>query len=202
VDTASLISFSIFAFVSAFTPGPNNIMLAASGANFGLRKTMPHIMGICAGFLSMVIAASFGLTTMFQAIPELVFIFKIAGGMFIVYLAWKIAIALPPEERPKLGKPLSFTEAALFQLINPKAVVVVISAISTYYSASSTPVQTSILIFTIFAFVTVTSTILWGYGGELLGRLLKKRTHFRIFNASMACILLITLLPIITNNLS
>ncbi len=202
METANLVSFSLFAFVSAFTPGPNNIMLAASGANFGLRRTMPHIMGICAGFLSMVIAASLGLTSMFQAIPELVITFKIGGTLFILYLAWKIATALPPEQRPELGQPLSFTGAALFQLINPKAVVVIISAISTYSNASANPVHTSIVIFTIFAVVTIASTILWGYGGELLGKLLKKPLHLRIFNASMACLLLVTLLPIIADNFS
>jgi len=176
-------------------------MLAASGANFGLRRTLPHIFGICAGFLSMVIAASFGLTSIFSALPQLLILFKIAGGLFIVYLAWKIATAAPQQDNPQVNQPISFTAAALFQLVNPKAVIVIISAISTYAGTSASPLQATILITSIFAFVTISSTLLWGYGGELLGRLLKKRTHLRLFNAAMAFLLLVTLLPVITDNL-
>lgn len=201
LETAHLLSFSIFAFVAAFTPGPNNVMLAASGANFGLRRTLPHIFGICAGFLCMVVAASFGLTSMFSALPQLLILFKIAGGIFIVYLAWKIATAAPQQDKPQVSQPLSFTAAALFQLINPKAVIVIISAISTYASASASPLHATILITSIFAIVTILSTLLWGYAGEILGRVLKQRNHLRIFNAAMACLLLVTLLPVITDNL-
>ena len=87
----------------------------------------------------MVVAASFGLTSMFSALPQLLVLFKIAGGIFIVYLAWKIATAAPQQDKPQVSQPLSFTAAALFQLINPKAVIVIISAISTYASASASP---------------------------------------------------------------
>jgi len=147
----------------------------------------------------MVVAASFGLTSMFSALPQLLVLFKIAGGIFIVYLAWKIATAAPQQDKPQVSQPLSFTAAALFQLINPKAVIVIISAISTYASAS--PLHATILITSIFAIVTILSTLLWGYAGEILGRVLKQRNHLRIFNAVMACLLLVTLLPVITDNL-
>ena len=93
MDLPTLLSFSLFAFVATFTPGPNNVMLAASGANFGFRASLPHILGVFAGFMTLVVAAGFGLASLFAALPALYDILKITSILFLLYLAWKIANA-------------------------------------------------------------------------------------------------------------
>ena len=93
MDSAPLISFATFALVAAYSPGPNNVMLAASGANFGFRRTLPHIFGILFGFCSLVVAAGLGLATLFVAIPWLYNVLKVMSVLFLLYLAWKIGSA-------------------------------------------------------------------------------------------------------------
>ena len=197
MDTANLISFTLFAFTAAFTPGPNNIMLAASGANFGLRRTLPHIFGIFVGFMGMVIAANYGLIAVFAQFPELILIIRTAGLIFIAYLAYAIATSAAPEHAPLSKKPFSFFTAMSFQLINPKAVIVVASAISAYAADAADPQTASVIIISLFAFVTLTSTVLWGYAGMQLGRLLQNATHLRLFNVMMAALLVISLVPVL-----
>jgi hypothetical protein len=110
MDLPTLLSFSLFAFVAAFTPGPNNVMLAASGANFGFRASLPHILGVFAGFMILVVAAGFGLASLFAALPALYDILKIISILFLLYLAWKIANAGRAETRHD-DRPLRFWQA-------------------------------------------------------------------------------------------
>ena len=125
MDLQTILSFTLFAAVSAFTPGPNNIMLAASGANFGFRASLPHILGISIGFISLVIGAGFGLANLFAAFPDLYDIMKIFSFMFLIYIAWRIGSAGHAQtQRP--SEPLRFWQAAVFQLVNPKGVSVII----------------------------------------------------------------------------
>ncbi len=132
MDSSTLIAVITFATVTAFTPGPNNLMLAASGANFGFRRSLPHILGIWVGFMSMFLAASFGLASLFALLPALYSILKVLSIMFLLYLAWRIATAGRAESKEK-DKPLQLWQAALFQVINPKGVSVIISTIFRLY---------------------------------------------------------------------
>ena len=97
MDSVNLIAFSTFAAIAAFTPGPNNLMLAASGANFGVRRTIPHILGITTGFLSLVVMGSFGLSGLFALFPQILEIARVLAFVFLLYLGWKIATSAPPE---------------------------------------------------------------------------------------------------------
>ena len=97
MDIASILGFSLFATIAAFTPGPNNLMLAASGANFGLNRTLPHILGITTGFLLLVLLACFGLASLFAALPNVMEAARWFSLLFLLFLAYKIATAAPPE---------------------------------------------------------------------------------------------------------
>lgn len=195
MDTASLIGFIIFASIAAFTPGPNNLMLAASGANFGLRRTLPHITGVTIGFVSLVILACLGLASLFATLPGVMEVARWFSLLFLLYLAYKIATAAPPEGVDTQTTPINFIQAVLFQTINPKAVIVIISSVTTYASQAESLYIATIFITLIFAFVTITSTLLWAYAGSLFGRLLKNRQHLRIFNFTMAALLVASLAP-------
>ena len=195
MDTASLFGFIIFAGIAAFTPGPNNLMLAASGANFGLRRTLPHITGVTIGFISLVILACFGLASLFAALPGVMEIARWFSLLFLLYLAYKIATAAPPEGVEVQTTPINFIQAVLFQTINPKAFVVIISSVTTYASQAESLYIATIFITLIFAFVTIAATLLWAYAGSQFGKLLKNRQRLRIFNFTMAGLLVASLAP-------
>ena len=195
MDIASILGFSLFAAIAAFTPGPNNLMLAASGANFGLNRTVPHILGITTGFLLLVLLACFGLASLFAALPNVMEAARWFSLLFLLFLAYKIATAAPPEGIEASSSPISFTQAMMFQTINPKAIIVIISSVTTYASQAENLFIATSLITLIFAFVTITSTLLWAYAGSLFGQLLKNRQHLRIFNFTMAGLLVSSLAP-------
>ena len=197
MDSVNLIALSTFAAIAAFTPGPNNLMLAASGANFGLRRTIPHICGVTVGFLSLVIMASLGLSSLFVFFPHLLDIAQFAGFLFLFYLSWKIATAAPPEGAETTASPLSFGTALLFQFINPKAFVVITSSVTVYVGRADNLILSTSVITAVFAVVTIMATILWTYGGTLIGHMLRDRRALRGFNFAMAGLLLFTLMPVL-----
>ena len=194
MDSSTLISLATFAMVTAFTPGPNNVMLAASGANFGFRRTLPHIFGILVGFCSLVLAAGLGLATLFAMLPWLYDLLKIISFLFLLYLAWKIGSAGRVTTKDK-DKPLSFVQAASFQLINPKGIMVIISSVSAYTStAENVGAEVTILLF-VFAIVTLCATCTWTVFGTGIAQLLTSHTRLRQFNVTMALLLVASLLP-------
>jgi threonine/homoserine/homoserine lactone efflux protein len=196
MDTNTLIAVITFATVTAFTPGPNNMMLTASGANFGFRRSVPHICGIVAGFSFLFIAASFGLVGIFIALPQLYGILKILSVLFLLYLAWRIATAGRAEGRNQ-DRPQSFWQAALFQLVNPKGVSVIISAVSAYTSGVENVTAEIIPLTLIFMATAIGSTIAWCLFGTAIARILTTRRRLRSFNVTMASLLVLSLYPII-----
>lgn len=189
--------FVAFATVAGFTPGPNNVMLTASGANFGFRRSIPHIAGITIGFSILVLAGGFGLAGLFTAVPALYSVMKVLSILFLLYLAWKIATAGRVATAQR-DKPLTLWQAAAFQMINPKGVAVIISAVSAYTTDTAGLMGQVLLLFVVFFTVTVGSTSTWCLFGTAIGKLFRKEKSLRIFNMFMAGLLIISLLPILT----
>jgi threonine/homoserine/homoserine lactone efflux protein len=192
-----LLAFALFAFVTSVTPGPNNMMLLASGVNFGFIRSMPHMFGISCGFFSLVLAVGFGLGAAFQAYPLLYTILRYVGATYLLYLAWKIATSGPASDAAgHEGKPQTFLQAALFQWVNPKAWVMAIGAISTY-----TPLQgyftNVVIISTVFALINAPSVCVWAGFGSLLRNALRDPFWLRVFNGVMAVLLVISLYPML-----
>lgn len=186
----------LFSTVAAFTPGPNNLMLAASGVNYGLKRTLPHISGVTIGFMLLILAAGLGLSRLFLAFPELHTILRILSVGFLIYLGWKIATAGPIEDATA-SKPLPFGTALVFQWVNPKGVTVTISTITAYTGASTTPYFDLSVIMVVFFATTLGSTLAWTVAGQIIGSFLKNERARRIFNYMMALLLVISLLPVI-----
>lgn len=191
----TLVALTVFAFVGSVTPGPNNVMVMVSGANFGLRRTMPHMFGIAIGFGVMIFLTGLGLSGVFRAFPVTLTILRWVSVAYLVYLAWKLATAAAPEGQAGRGRPLGFLGAALFQWVNPKAWTLAIATISAYLpDPRPGPALTAAVV---FALVCVPSTLVWAKLGEAMRHLLADRKRLRAFNVVMACLLLGSLLPIL-----
>ncbi len=192
-------AFLPFAVVSAFTPGPNNLLLAASGANFGVRRTIPHVLGIVSGFPLLVLAVGLGLGTLFQRHPEVHTVLKFGGAAFLIYLAWRIATAGHGTADTAPGRPLTFLEAALFQWVNPKAWIFAVSAIATYTTVGGRASVEIAVILAICVLVTIGSTIAWTGFGVGLNRFLRESPRMlRAFNVGMAFLLVLSIVPVVT----
>ncbi len=184
-----------FAFVSSITPGPNNLMLLASGANFGFRRTVPHMLGISLGHLLMIVLVGLGLIRLFEMYPTLHTAMKIASIAYLLYLAWKIANAAPPREGEAGGTPMTFLQAAAFQWVNPKAWFMALTAISVY--APETTLWAVVLVASAFASVNLPSVSTWTLLGVQMRRVLTNHVRLRLFNWTMAALLVGSLVLIL-----
>ena len=201
MDMTWLLSATAFAAAMSGTPGPNNAMVAASGATFGFRRTAPHMLGIAAGFPVMVVAVALGAGDLLRAYPVVHAGLKWLGAAYLVWLAFKIATADPaPKAGPaRRSMPLGFLQAALFQWINPKAWIVAMSGIATYTSAAGTALFPQALVLAlIFLAVTVPTVMFWTMTGVGAARLLRRPGGLRAFNVVMAGLLILSLLPVLT----
>ncbi|MEZ5786542.1 MAG: LysE family translocator [Xanthobacteraceae bacterium] len=192
----TLLAAASFACVMAFTPGPNNIMLTASGVNFGFARSLPHIFGIEIGFLALLAACGLGLGLLFIAYPAAQTVLKAAGALYMLWLAWKVATAAGTGEVGKVPKPLTFIQAFVFQWINPKAVVACLGAIALFIRPESARVDFMLLLL-VFALATILATMTWAGFGAALSKFLHNPRHARVFNIAMALLLVASIAPMV-----
>jgi threonine/homoserine/homoserine lactone efflux protein len=191
-----LLALLAFALVTSISPGPNNTMVLASGVNFGVRRSVPHVLGIGLGFALMLVIVGLGLGQVFVAYPVIYSIMKYAGAAYMLWLAWKIANAGPIAESEAAGTPMTFVQAALFQWVNPKAWVIAITANATY-SVPGHPLESALLVAGTFLLVIAPSSLIWVFFGSLLRKLLSNPKTLRIFNITMAVLLVLSLVPML-----
>ncbi|MGE0283892.1 MAG: LysE family translocator [Rhizobiaceae bacterium] len=190
-----LTALCLYAFVTSVTPGPNNVMLMASGANFGFARTVPHMLGVGIGFGVMVFLVGVGLMGVFQAIPHSDLALKLVSVVYMLYLAWKIASASGIDDGPRGSQPMTFLQAAAFQWVNPKAWSMALAAISLY--AASQSIGSVAVVAAVFLAVNIPSVSLWALAGTQVRRLLSNPAHLRLFNITMAALLVLSLYPIL-----
>lgn len=190
-----LISLAAFAFATSVTPGPNNMMLLASGVNFGFARTVPHMLGISLGHALMVFLVGMGLAGVFLAQPLLVIALKVASVAYMLWLAWKIATAAAPKEGQVGGRPFSFGQAAAFQWVNPKAWAMALTATTVYAPGSGWAAMAAVA--GVFAAVNLPSVAVWAAMGQGLRRWLAVPGRLRVFNAVMAVLLVASLWPVL-----
>jgi threonine/homoserine/homoserine lactone efflux protein len=195
--TVDLLSaLCLYAFVATITPGPNNMMVLASGVKFGFMRTLPHMFGITIGFSVMLLLVGFGLGQVFERYPVVYTLLRYGGGAYMLYLAWKIATAGPPEEGGKAARPLNFVEAAAFQWVNPKAWIMGVTAMAAY-TAADQYLRSVALVSLVFAIICLPSVSVWTLFGAALKRWLADPRHLKIFNIGMGLALALSLWPII-----
>lgn len=193
----SLYSLLIFSVIAAFTPGPNNIMIMSSGLNHGVRASIPHLLGICFGFPSMILAVGFGLGFIFDRFPHLHSMVQIVGIAYLFYLAWIIASSAPSEIKGRKAAPLSFFQAALFQWVNPKAWIMGTSALAAYTTVGASMTSQIFTVVAVFMFMAFPSAGVWLLFGTGLQRLLSNPVHQRYFNIAMGLLLVLSITPVI-----
>ncbi len=188
----------VFAFVSSVTPGPNNLMLLASGVNFGFRRTIPHMLGIGVGFFVLLLAVGFGLGALIEMVPSFYVALKFAGGAYMLYLAWKIAMSrsIGDAKHRDKSEPMTFLQAAAFQWVNPKAWVMGITGIATYANHDNYYVAV-LLVSVAFAIVNLPSVSVWAGFGTLLRNWLSDPFRLKCFNFIMALLLILSLWPML-----
>lgn len=192
------IAFLGFAVVNSITPGPNNMMLMASGVNFGFRRTMPHLAGVNLGFMLMMLLVGLGMGQVFSRFPLVYTAMKIFGALYLLWLAWKIARSGPIAEGETSAQPMSFLQAAAFQWVNPKAWAMVIGAIAAFTEPSA--YTASLLAITALYCVGGTpSSFVWVAFGTAMRAFLRNPSQVVWFNRIMALLLVLSLWPIISD---
>jgi len=185
-----------FAFVSSVTPGPNNLMLLASGVNFGFSRTIPHMLGIGAGFMLMILLIGIGLGELFRLVPELYVGLRYVGAAYMLLLAWRLARAGGVGDAERPSRPMSFLQAAAFQWVNPKAWVMAVYAIATF--TLPTQYLVSVLVVTlVFGLINIPCVGSWAMFGTALRRYLTEPRIVRVFNGVMAALLVASIVPIL-----
>lgn len=194
---AWLLAIASFAFIMTFTPGPNNIMLATSGANFGMKRSMPHVFGVAFGFPLMLIVVAMGIGFFLQY-PLVRSILRIVGVFYIFYLAYLIASANSIKS-VRQSNPISFWQAAGFQWVNPKAWAQAIGATSAYLSLDLNKYVQIAAMALVFLPIGIVSSYIWAAFGVRIASFLNTPLKLRVFNICMAAALLITILPVVLN---
>ena len=191
-----LLALASFALVTVITPGPNNLMLMTSGANFGFRRSIPHMLGVGLGFPIMIFFVGIGVMQVFDLWPLSYTILKVLSVLYMLYLAWKIANTVPPSDTPAAtGTPLTFLQASAFQWVNPKAWSMALGAITLY--ATGRDLAAILWVSGTYVAMGCISTTSWTVLGQQLRRLLNRPNRLRVFNWAMATLLVASLIPVL-----
>lgn len=192
----TFLSLVLFAFVTSVSPGPNNMMLFASGVNFGIRRTVPHMVGIAAGFFSLLLGVGFGLGAILDASPALYTALKFAGGAYLIYIAWKIGMSRALPDGKVGANPMTLIGAAAFQWVNPKAWVMAINAMAIYTDPAN-HAFTVLLVGLAFTLTNFPSVSIWAGFGSALRQWLSDPVRLKRFNIVMALLLVLSLWPML-----
>jgi threonine/homoserine/homoserine lactone efflux protein len=183
--------FATYSFVMSITPGPNNVMLTASGATFGFRRTVPHMLGVCVGFSVQLLAVCAGLGAIFTRWPDLQTVLRWAGAAYLIYLGWRM-LRGGEAHAPHAPKPITFMEAALFQFLNPKAWVMTLTAATLFLPRQLGLLTACLYMVAVMALINLPCISIWALFGSSLRGFLAKRAGRVTFNAAMAVALAVT----------
>ena len=188
-----ILSIALFWFVAAYTPGPNNVVASYSGFNFGISRTIPHILGVTLGFTSLVIFLTIGLINVFKLFPIIQIVIKYLGTLFLLYLAYKIAFS-SGSEKVQRDNPVKFIETFLFQYLNPKGVSVAIIVVSTYVELGVNYINYATQVVLLAFLFSSTSITLWTFIGKFLRKFATNEKFIKYFNYVMSVLLLLSII--------
>lgn len=198
MQSSLLLSLMAFAVASSITPGPNNLMLLASGANYGFRRSIPHMLGIGIGFIVMMVVIGLGVGQMLQASPRIYTGLRVISVLYMGWLAWRIATGGPVDSSPgnPHAKPMTFLQAVLFQWVNPKAIAMALAATATYTDPSRYA-ESLLVVALVFGSINLPCVSVWAGFGVALRNWLKDPAKLRLFNVGMAVLLVVSFLPLV-----
>jgi threonine/homoserine/homoserine lactone efflux protein len=189
---AALVGFSL---ISVITPGPNNLILWTTGTEFGFRRALPHILGTAVGIGSMAVGGVVGLAALVAVVPQIAFAMKVAGSIYLLYLAWQVAGA-GALSRSAEARPLSFLQGAAFQLINPKSWTFALSAVTTFRPTELSNLAGGLVVAAVMMLVIVPASSVWALGGGAINRWLSNDRSRRVVSLALAALLAATIVSI------
>jgi len=192
----TFLALSLYSVVASATPGPNNLMLLASGVNFGIRRTVPHMLGIAVGFVAMLIIVGFGLGALLDIVPGLMTGLKYVALAYTVWLAWKLGTSGSLGSGKSGAEPMGFVAACLFQWVNPKAWVMGLTATALYTSSSHYFVSV-LLVAAVFGLIGMPFIAIWAGFGVALRGFLSIPGRLKVFNVVMGLLLLASTVPFV-----
>ena len=201
METSLLLGIATFAFITSVTPGPNNMMLLASGAQFGFTRTLPHMLGIVFGVSMLLLSVLLGLGVLFQLYPVMYSVLNVAGAAYLLWLAFKIAsgpVNGISSDNWRSTQPFTWWQAALFQFVNPKGVFAAITSISLFAELGPNYLFHSLVVIMVSFFCAITSITSWCLLGKFLRRFSENEKFIQVFNYTMSfslivCVILIYL---------
>ena len=197
IHAETLWALAAFAFVASITPGPNNLMLMTSGVKYGFGPTLPHLVGVILGFALMIAVVGLGLGVLFARYPQILPAMRIAGALYMAWLAIRIALAKPLGQAEPGGRPIGFFAAAGFQWVNPKAWAMALGALAAYAGVVDSYAGGVLLIAALCAVIAVPCCFAWTVFGASLSRLLRDPRVARPFNWTMAALLIASIAPVV-----
>ena len=192
---STLIGVAVFGFITSVTPGPNNTFLLTSGMNFGLRKSIAYVNGIIVGLIIMISAMYLGVGSLFRAFPMVQEVLKYVGFSYILYMAYSI-VRSSFNHKHEIAERVGFFRSVAFQMVNPKAWIVIMSTVAAYIPAKST-VAEAVAVVSVFLITTYPGAIIWAAFGELMSGWLSNQKYRRIFNISAAILLVVSMAPVL-----
>ena len=189
-----ILSITLFGIVAAYSPGPNNFVAFYSGFNFGITRTLPHIIGVTFGFPFLLLCVALGLINVFKLYPLIQEILKYLGTLFLIYLAYKISFSSSKNQENKNKNPVKFVETFIFQFLNPKAVIASIIIVSTYIQVGENFVSHTTQIVILAVLVSVTSITLWTFLAKFFRKFATNQKFINYFNYVMSLLLLLSIL--------
>ena len=189
-----ILSITLFGIVAAFTPGPNNFVAFYSGFNFGIKRTLPHIIGVTLGFPFLLLCLALGLINVFKLYPLIQEILKYLGTLFLIYLAYKISFSRSTKQENKNKNPVKFIETFIFQFLNPKGVIAAVIVVSTYINPGENFMNYTTQILVLALLVSVTSITLWTFMGKFLRKFATNQKFINYFNYVMSLLLLLSII--------
>jgi len=182
------LALAVFVFAGLFSPGPNVILITASGARFGMRRSLPHVAGVVVGVGITSALTGVGIGALLLAQPELTLVLKILAATWILWMAWRLATASRRPRAAERDRPFTFIEAVLFQWVNPKVWAIALAAASGY-SAGLPPAQEAARLAMAFSGLNLFVCLFWSSAGTLLAYLLNTPRAWAIFTLVMAVLL-------------
>ena len=189
-----ILSITLFGIVAAYTPGPNNFVAFYSGFNFGIKRTLPHILGVTFGFPFLLLCMALGLINIFKLYPLIQEILKYLGTLFLIYLAYKISFSGSVTGDNKNKNPVKFLETFIFQFLNPKGVIASVIVVSTYIDSGENLINYTTQIIILAFIVSVTSITLWTFMGKFLRKFATNQKFINYFNYVMSLLLLTSII--------
>jgi threonine/homoserine/homoserine lactone efflux protein len=189
--------FATYTFVMSITPGPNNVMLTTSGAHFGFRRTLPHILGIGCGFVVQLLGVCAGLAALFMRWPQLQNALAWLGAAYLLYLGARM-LGREQTRASHEPRPMSFAQAALFQFLNPKAWVMTLTAATLFLPRGLGPFASGAYMAAVMEGIGVPCMAAWALFGTSLRGAISSGRGRRVFNGVMALALATTAVMMIT----